>query len=331
MNAALSSRDKKGKGKAVEPEQEEWAKVERAWIESFRPPRTGKKEKNDVKPDAGDDAPAEPVETSTEAPAPEANAPTEPAPFELLLAFFSRSQHAPPPPPLSSSGEDDSSDSDESGSASEGDEDDEDDDEDLEVASLPVTPAVLTEPASLPKTAAPVVILPTARRLYRIPVSPAATLQDALSGSSILETPLFEVWPRATLEQQVALGKVEVLDKPTAEQAEAARRAAEEARMAASRGRGRGRGGPRGRGGFSGDSGRGGAGYHACGTGRGGMRGRGGRSDLAGSGSRGGRAGETGDSAPSYDIGQRQQDSGWGKRGAVADEAAAADKRPRNA
>lgn len=331
--AALGSRDKKGKGKAVEPTQDEWARVEKAWIESLRPQQGTQPATTEAGADAAADPPAAeaPSETLAADSIPTAPPATEPeqSPFELLLAFFSRSQHAPPPPEPS---DDDSDDEDESDSESAASSESSDASEpDLEADLAELRAAQLQASASAQSQTTPkppTVVLPTARRLYRIPVDSTTTLQDALSGSSILETPLFELWPRETLAAQVSRGKIEVLVKPTAEQAAESRRVAEEARFAA-RGRGRGRGGMssgfsgRGRGGGEGRGGYTG-GYRARGgAGGGGGRGRGGRSDY-----RSTRDGAAADG----DGSERQQDSGWGKRGPAQDGPAVGDpaeKRPR--
>ncbi|GAA5981734.1 hypothetical protein JCM10908_004581 [Rhodotorula pacifica] len=330
ITAALGSRDKKGKGKAVEPEKEEWLRIEKAWLETIRPPSTNKgKEKNkvqEVKAEANEESVEEAGIVEVEPPAV-----VEPAPdpaaqsFDLLLAFFSRSQHAPPPLPSESSDSDEDDDDDEtdseSGESSASSSDEEDNVEDVGFAAHA---ALAPTPIEPPKPVIPV-IQATARRLYRIPVTRATTLREALAGATLLEIPLLEVWPRETLQQQVSQGKIEVLDKPTVEQAAAARRAADEARNA-SRGRGRGRG----RGGFSGGGGMGGRGGHMPSAGRGHARGAYG----GGYGARGessyGRSGErTVDGGTTG--GERQQDSGWGKRGPPAQEGAGAEKRMRTA
>ncbi|GAA5908321.1 hypothetical protein JCM6882_006801 [Rhodosporidiobolus microsporus] len=293
LSTALAARDKKGKGKEVSPEDAAWVLAEKAWLDSLKPaeeakPAKAKEQKpaqaaqeeglataegGEVEGDAAGEAapgegaepsalPAEPPATVPSLPEPSSEAPlpeTAPIPEPTL----------PEPAPA--------------------------DDEPPFVLLLAFfsrpTPSFDAESTTTSDAPSSRPSRPSARPLYLVPLPPSAplsTLRAALSGATLLENPTFELWPRESFLRQKLLGKIRVVEKPTAEDVQAAAAAAA---SYGSGGRGRGRG--RGRGGEGGRGGYGGA--------------REGREDGGGGG-----AGFEG----------RLQDSGWGKRGppAAADE-----------
>ncbi|GAA5843602.1 hypothetical protein JCM11251_007128 [Rhodosporidiobolus azoricus] len=285
LSAALAAKDKKGKGKEVSPEDAAWVLAEKAWVESLKPVKEAAQagKRNEAREDVAEEAAvdAEPpaiagdgdAELEQEAAA-EPALPAMDAPSAEILPIADA--QAPP--------------------------------------STDTAPPVGPAPPDSPPEEPPFVLLlaffarpsaspfsedsssaaadpsssrpsrPPARPLYLIPLplsSPLPDLRTALSGSTILEYPTFEIWPRESFLRQKLLGKIRVVEKPTGDEV---RREAE-ARAAYSGGRGRGRG--RGRGGGGGRGGYGGA-----------------REERDDSGSGGGV------------FEGRAQDSGWGKRGA---------------
>ncbi|GAA5873851.1 hypothetical protein JCM8547_008620 [Rhodosporidiobolus lusitaniae] len=281
LTSALTSRDKKGKGKEVSPEDAEWLMKEKAWVETLKPVKGAKAEKpieESVKPEpeavvGGVEEPSTPEEADEATALPEAgpsspppttaNPPPAPkpdeaptiaavdddSPFILLLTFY-----RPPPSSFDSSHSSSSN-------------------PNLVQPTLPA-PSSSSAPSR-----------PAGRPVYLIS-SPSLTLRAALEGTTILENPLFELWSREAFLRQKALGKIEVVGKPSGDSVRSAGGGWEGGGRG--RGRGRGRGGAGGRGG-----GRGGYG--------------GGREEGEREQGGGGRAFES-----------RGQDSGWGKRGPPA-------------
>lgn len=295
LNSALTSRDKKGKGKEVSPEEEEWAAAEREWIESLKPVKIAQPQKKakkakgekdvqeegseEVKEEAkvdkniGDNA--ETGEASSAEPALSAIEPTPstsatPAPDSALPPLESESVPSSSASPV------------------------------LPNAAPPLEPpfVLLLTPYIRPSTASSANSTPSSSRLppkivYLVPLSPspspasaALTLRAALEGCTVLETPLFELWPRESFLRQKLLGKLEVREKPTAESVRNAAPSQFEGGGARGRGRGRGRGGNT-------------------------QGGRGARSE--GAEPQDGNGGN-----PAFQGGA--QDSGWGKRGPAAPE-----------
>ncbi|GAA5923182.1 hypothetical protein JCM1841_005919 [Sporobolomyces salmonicolor] len=270
LSAALAARDKKGKGKAIDPEDAKWIFAEKEWVETFKPAAVEKEvptaegevegeavaaegaadgkpagTEESVAPEAGPSSPStapaplpqEPATSPIPAP-PDLVVASDDSPFVLVLAFY-----LPPTSAPSTTFDPDSPDS--------------------------------SAPAPSPNQKA------AGRPVYLLSPTPALTLQAALSGATLLETPTFELWPRESFLRQKLLGKLRVIDKPT----ELPERGGGWER---GRGRGRGRG----------------TGAHSGGRGRG--RGRGGYAGQEHGQARGWEA-SNGDAG-------RTQDSGWGKR-----------------
>ncbi|GAA5860048.1 hypothetical protein JCM1840_001855 [Sporobolomyces johnsonii] len=271
LSAAFAARDKKGKGKAIDPEDEKWIVAEKEWVETFKPAAVeemptaegvvegeaaateggadGKPAgaEESVAPDAGPSSPStapaplpqEPTNSPIPAP-PELVAASDDSPFVLLLAFY-----VPPTSAPSTTFDPDSPDS-----------------------SAPAPPPV-------PKAAG--------RPVYLLSPTPSLTLRAALSGATLLETPTFELWPRESFLRQQLLGKLRVVEKPT----ELPERGGGWER---GRGRGRGRGTGANSGGRGRGRGRGGYGGQEHGPGRGweGSNGDAGRTQDSGWGKRAG-------------------------------------------
>lgn len=208
LTSALGSRDKKGKGKALEPEEEAWVLAQKAWVETFKPsttPVTAPAQESAPASEAADEDPvdaadegaepapalpeeatgdaalpevsevaADPTVTSTEHPAPAepAPAPADDAPFVLLLALYIR---ASPP-------------------------------SDNGYSNAP--------PSSTPAR-------PPAREVYLVTPTASLTLRESLAGATLLETPLFEVWPRETFLRQQLLGRIKLVERPSEDEMQA--------------------------------------------------------------------------------------------------------------
>lgn len=286
---AVAFRDKKGKGKAVDPEEATWRMTEKEWLESFKPAEVEEKKVEEVVADEGEKVEqevgrAEGVEVDEEG--------TDEANQTAQLEVEGRSEA------LESSGGTDIEEDDPEAAASP--------DPTPEVSLVPPpaddSPFVLLlafhsrpiysdhapSDGTQPDRPAPSASKPPARPFYQIQLTSSLTLRDAISGSCILETPSFELWPRESFLRQKLLGKIKIVEQPN-------QLPLRERTGVWERGRGRGRGGNRG----GSDRGH---------TSRGRGRGRGG----------GGNGGsyEGGQSSQRWEGNQdnRSQDSGWGKR-----------------
>ncbi|BGP15882.1 hypothetical protein JCM10213_003689 [Rhodosporidiobolus nylandii] len=293
LTAALGARDRKGKGKEVSPEDAAWVLTEKAWVETLKPVKVASPPSEEeegkivgeetafeegssaeqVKP-AEEGAEVEGAALPAEA---EASAPVA-AEQELPAEAPEASTPALPPPASS------------------------DDSPFVLLLTFFTRPAPSFAPSDTPL---PTTRLP-GRQVYLVDSAPATTLREALEGATLLEHPTFELWPRETFLRQKLLGKLKVVERPSAESVRSAAAAAYSGAGGRGRGRGRGRGDGR--------------------VGRGGER-----------GGYGGR-----DGGPGYEGGEgsgggvfegRAQDSGWGKRGppsaAAGEGEGGAEKKPR--
>lgn len=318
---ALGSRDKKDKGKTVDPEEATWRAAQREWIASFRDPRTeavegtsvpgecaqpregpsSEGESREVEDDAessamtgdvpenkedrdGEEAPrldamstegelaekafdrdealSASVADGTSSRPPPHTAPTSPrtedaSAFVLLLGFHSRPIYP------------------ESGTASH---------------SAP------SDAATAPSSTVGEQVPPRGRAVYLVAVDAGLTVRAALNGSTLLENPCFELWPRETFLRQKLLGYLRVVEQPVELKARARTGPVWE------RGRGRGGaggGGGRGRGGSSSDRGSFHSPHH--------------HSHHRGGGASGRGRGSHHESSTRHGS-NRSQDDGWGKR-----------------
>ncbi|GAA5910763.1 zinc finger HIT domain-containing protein [Sporobolomyces salmoneus] len=298
-------RDKKGKGKNVDPEEATWKLTQREWIESFKTTEENVVQEteagnleDDVQAEDGDEqakedgtqideaepegepAHAEPIEPEEG----EIDDPVEPEPSTAIETIQDAESKialsSPPPvrtaPPI-------------------------DDDSPfillLSFHSRPVYPDSHSHSHSQPPAPASS-SKPPARSVYQLSLSASLTLRQALNGSTILENPCFELWPRETFLRQKLLGKLKVVEQPGELRVRERTGVWERGN---NNGRGRGRGGLSERGGFRG-------------RGRGGNRG--GSSSFGGEGR-------------SHESAGRSQDSGWGKRGPATEERHGDEKRSR--
>ncbi|GAA5878890.1 hypothetical protein JCM16303_007221 [Sporobolomyces ruberrimus] len=320
INDAFSIRDKKGKGKAVDPEEATWRLAQKEWLESFKAsekaveevqgqesmeqtaeetetkdqgeepvedlPEDGEVPQTDevegAEPEAGgqqDEAPTEPAQPDV-APPEEGEARSE----AVAPASPARSPPSRVAPPA-------------------------DDDSPfvllLSFHARPIYPD--SAPDGTQTTPSP--SKTPSRSVYQLQLTPSLTLRDALAGSTLLENPCFEIWPRETFLRQKLLGKIKVVEQP-------AELRVRERTGVWERGRGRGRGSSRG-----GPSDRGTFNPRGRGRGRGGGGSYEGRSHEGGGHSNPRSEGRWDD--------RRSQDSGWGKRG-NGDDRSGDTKRPRN-
>lgn len=309
---AFNLRDKKGKGKAVDPEEATWRLAQREWVESFKAGgpelkdsidedkpeeeetsqevATEKQKGDEIKPEdetvttAEGENVEEPRLDDEEETTPIATEEAQPAPVNESEP---KDTSSPVRPPAHSAAPID-------------------DDSPfvllLAFHSRPVypdsTPTDGTQPAPAP---APTSTKPPSRSVYQLQLTASLTLREALAGSTLLENPCFEIWPRETFLRQKLLGKLKIVEQP-------AELRVRERTGTWERGRGRGRGTGGGRGGFNSSD-------------RGNHRGGGG-------GSRG--RGRGGSFEGRRDDHNRSQDSGWGKRPSAEDYQGGDVKRARN-
>ncbi|GAA5928253.1 uncharacterized protein JCM15063_003832 [Sporobolomyces koalae] len=281
LQNALTTRDKKGKGKEVDPEEATWRLAQRAWLEAFAEPVMQghvlevpeEMDSVDLTEDrvieegiiTEEGSQTEAVREEGESGDPEekaANQEDAPAEEETAGAAPPIKETKPEPPSTRRAPPSD----------------------DSPFILLLAFHARPVYPETRPDGSQP---SPPAkspgRSVYQIQPDSAITLRETIAGSTLLEHPSFEIWPKETFLRQKLLGKIKVVDQP--------RESHVRERAQRTWDRGRGRGSVRGRGSFT-DRGRG--------------RGRGGGGGHTSSNGYGPGSSRMDDN--------RSQDSGWGKR-----------------
>ncbi|GAA6010730.1 hypothetical protein JCM11491_002919 [Sporobolomyces phaffii] len=292
---AFGVRDKKGKGKSVDPEEATWRLTQREWLESAKEDNVTILEEDEA-PIAAEEA--SPEEVKLDRADPEKVPPGE-AEVTELPTDEARSEEAPSkeedPVEIAdaNSGKTESVEVKAESSVSRAPRHVStraapslDDDSPfvllLAFHSRPVYPdSTPADGTQVQQTPAPAKT--SARSVYQLQLTPRLTLRDALAGSTLLENPCFEIWPRETFLRQKLLGKIALVEQPM----ELRTRERTSGTWDRGRGRGRGRGGASDRGS-----------YQTRGRGRG----------------RGGAGGGSHEPSSRWDD-TRSQDSGWGRRG----------------